>query len=81
MIAAWLSAAWGRLAAYGAAMAAGAGLLAGIWLSGRRQGRQEAARDALGRDLENRKVRDAVDRDVQRRPDPAADLLRDWRRD
>lgn len=46
----------------------------------RQEGRDQARRDALGQDLENRRTRDAVDRDVAREPDPA-DRLRDrWRR-
>lgn len=70
-----------RLAGWLAPLLAGAGAVMALLAYGRRQGRQEAERRALGRDLENRRVRDAVEMDLARRPDPAADLLRDWRRD
>lgn len=78
MLAAW----WGRVVApYVAAAMAGVALFGSVLLAGRRQGREQAARRALGRDLEIRETRDAVDRGVAREPDAAGRLQRDWRRD
>jgi hypothetical protein len=78
MLAAW----WGRaVAPYVAAALAGFALFGSVMLAGRRQGRIEAERRALGRDLEIRETRDAVDRAVAREPD-AGRVLRDrWSRD
>lgn len=65
------------LLALGVAVAA----LGYAFLSGKRQERQQASNRALGRDIENRRTRDAVERAVAREPDPAERLRRDWSRD
>ncbi|MBR0655336.1 hypothetical protein [Plastoroseomonas arctica] len=67
---------WGYAAAAGGVLAA----LGWAWLRGAASAREAARRAALDHDLDNRRTRDAVDRAVAARPDPAADLLRDWRR-
>ncbi|HEY4254507.1 MAG TPA: hypothetical protein VGM87_25115 [Roseomonas sp.] len=81
-----LLAAWGWFAgtrggrilmAFGAAI----GALGWAWLAGRRAAEQRAAQDALRGDIDNRRIRDAVDRDVARDPDPGERLRRDWSRD
>lgn len=66
----WAIAILGGLAAFGS-----------VLFAGRRQGRIEAERRALGRDLEVRETRDAVDRSVSREFDPAGRLRDRWRRD
>lgn len=77
----WLAGLPSKLWGYVGAALAGLALLWTAREGWRRAGRAEAERRALGQDLANRKVRDAVEMDLARRPDPAADLLRDWRRD
>lgn len=66
---------------YVAAALAGIALFGSVLLAGRRQGRIEAERRALGRDLETRETRDAVDRSVAREPDAAGRLRDRWSRD
>lgn len=60
-----------------------AGLLGAVALlfAGRRQGRTSAEAEARRQDIENRDTRDAVERDVGRRPDAAERLRADWSRD
>jgi hypothetical protein len=65
------------LLAVGVAVAA----LGYAFLSGRQQERLQAGNRALGRDIENRRTRDTVERAVAREPDPAERLRRDWSRD
>jgi hypothetical protein len=78
LVTAW----WARaVAPYVAAALAGFALFGSVLLAGRRQGRQEAERRALGRDLEIRETRDAVDRGVAREPDAAGRLRDRWSRD
>lgn len=73
---------WTRSATpYVAAALAGFALFGSVLLAGRRQGRIEAERRALGRDLETREARDAVDRSVAREPDAAGRLRDRWSRD
>lgn len=66
---------------YVAAALGGIALFGSVLLAGRRQGRIEAERRALGRDLETRETRDAVDRSVAREPDAAGRLRDRWSRD
>jgi hypothetical protein len=80
MLAAW----WARaVAPYVAAALGGIALFGSVLLAGRRQGRIEAERRALGRDLDIRETRDEINRTVERAPPgDAADRLRDkWSRD
>jgi hypothetical protein len=78
MLAAW----WARaVAPYVAAALAGIALFGSVLLAGRRQGRIEAERRALGRDLDIRETRDVVDRSVARQPDAADRLRQSWSRD
>ncbi|MFC4170431.1 hypothetical protein, partial [Teichococcus aestuarii] len=70
----WLA---GWAAALGAAVLAVLGLLG----AGRRQGRAEAETAATRRDIQAREIRDAVERDVAREPDPAQRLRERWTRD
>lgn len=77
LLAAWGVRVQGWMLAVGAALA----VVVGAFLAGRRGARDAAAARALGRDLERRGVRDAVDRGVARDPDAAGRLQRDWRRD
>jgi hypothetical protein len=70
MIAALWSRAWGYVAAAGAVLAA----VAGVWLSGRRAGRDAVAAEAARRGEEARRAGDAAARDAQR--DGASDRLR-----
>ena len=73
---------WARsIAPYVAAVLAGLALFGSVLFAGRRQGRIEAERRALGRDLEIRETRDAVDRAVAREPDAAGRLRDKWSRD
>ncbi len=71
---------WGYAAAAGAVLAA----LGWAWMRGASHARDTERREALDHDLGNRRTRDAVDRLVAPaclgQDDPAADLLRDWRR-
>jgi hypothetical protein len=77
-----LGAWWARsVTPYVAATLAGFALFGSVLLAGRRQGRIEAERRALGRDLEIRESRDAVDRGVAREPDAAGRLRERWSRD
>jgi hypothetical protein len=77
-----LGAWWARsVTPYVAATLAGFALFGSVLLAGRRQGRIEAERRALGRDLEIRETRDAVDRGVAREPDAAGRLRERWSRD
>lgn len=73
---------WARsIAPYVAGAIAAVALIGGLLLAGRRQGRIEAERRALGRDLEIRETRDAVDRAVAREPEPVERLRSKWSRD
>lgn len=56
-------------------------LLVGAAWRGRRSAAREAERRGLARDLANRRLRDAVDRDVAQRDDAARRLHDEWRRD
>ena len=79
-----LGAWWARsITPYIAATLAGFALFGSLLLAGRRQGRLEAERRALGRDLETRETRDAVNRTVERAPagDAAGRLRERWSRD
>jgi hypothetical protein len=75
-----LSAAWGRAAGWLAAAGAAVALLAAAYAAGRRDGRSLSETGMFRRAARAREVRDAVDRDVDRAGDPAAELRRDWRR-
>jgi hypothetical protein len=55
-------------------------LLVGAVWRGRQSAARDAARRSLAQDLANRRVRDAVDRDVAQRGDAARRLHDDWRR-
>lgn len=77
---AWLLTLGSRLWGYVATAAAAIGAVVWFWLSAKSAGKREAERDALGKDLENRNVRDREDRAVSGVDDPAAELLKDWRR-
>jgi len=79
-VTALLAGLWSRIWGYAAAAGAMLAALGWAWLRGAGHARAAARRDALDHDLANRRIRDAVDRAVAARPDPAADLLRDWRR-
>jgi|GEM_PF-2760627 hypothetical protein len=73
---------WARsIAPYVAGAVAAIALVGGLLLAGRREGRQAAERRALGRDLEIRETRDAVDRAVAREPEPVERLRSKWSRD
>lgn len=73
---------WARaVAPYVAAAVAGIALLGSVLLAGRRQGRMEAERRALGRDLFTRETRDEVDRNAARERDAAGRLRDRWSRD
>jgi hypothetical protein len=73
---------WARsIAPYVAGAVAAVAVVGGLLLAGRREGRQAAERRALGRDLEIRETRDAVDRAVAREPDAAGRLRDKWSRD
>jgi hypothetical protein len=73
MIAALWSRAWGYVAAAGAVLAA----VAGVWLSGRRAGRDAVAAEAARRGEEARRRGDDAAREAQR--EGAAKRLRDGR--
>jgi hypothetical protein len=75
-----LAGAWSRVSGYAAVVGAALAALGWAYLRGASQAREAARRAALDHDLDNRRTRDVVDRAVAARPDPAADLLRDWRR-
>jgi uncharacterized Ntn-hydrolase superfamily protein len=75
-----IAAAWGRAAGWLAAAGAALALLAATYAAGRRDGRGLSETQALRRAARAREIRDAVDRDVDRADDPAAELRRDWRR-
>lgn len=79
-IAGLLAAAWARAAGWVAAAGAAVALLAAAHAAGRRDGRALSETEMLKRAARAREVRDAVDRDVDRAGDPAAELRRDWRR-
>ena len=85
MIAAILGAwSWFTGTAIGRAVLLAAAFLAALGLAftrGRAAAIDRERLRAAEADLANRRTRDAVDRDVAARPDPGADLLRDWRRD
>jgi uncharacterized membrane protein YdjX (TVP38/TMEM64 family) len=70
MIAALWGRVWGYVAAAGAVLAA----VAGVWLSGRRAGRDAAAADAARQGEEARARGEAAERQAQR--DGAAERLR-----
>jgi hypothetical protein len=81
MIAA-LTAFWTRaIMPYVAIALGGLALFGSVLFAGRRQGRIEAERRALGRDLEVRETRDAIDRSANRERDPAQRLRDKWSRD
>jgi uncharacterized Ntn-hydrolase superfamily protein len=77
MIAALWARASGWLVAAGAVLAA----LGAAWWAGRRAGTASARTRALEAEIRTREIRDAVDRDVARLPDPIGQLRERWSRD
>lgn len=75
-----LAAAWRRVAGWLAVAGAAIAMLAAFYAAGRRDGRALTENETHRRAARAREVRDAVDRDVDRAGDPAAELRRDWRR-
>lgn len=67
---------WTALAAIGGALA----LLGGAWLKGRSAGTQAARVRQIQEAAKQRTTRDEIDRSVDREPDPAGELRRDWSR-
>jgi hypothetical protein len=66
----WLAAGVAAMAAIGAAL-----------FTARRGGMRDQAAREMAQRVEARNVRDAMDRDVARQPDPAGRLLDRWSRD
>lgn len=76
-----LGGAWSRVQAWTVAAAALLAAIGAVYLAGRRGANAEAEARALRRDLRQRDVRDAVDRDVARERSPAERLRERWARD
>lgn len=69
-----------RVWGYAAVAALAAAILVGAYFQGQSSAEAEARTSALEADIKNRRTRDEVDRSTAATPDPAAELLRDWRR-
>lgn len=79
-----LAAAWAllrtRLGAWAAAVAAVVATVAYAFLAGRRNASRAAIMQRQAEALKQRNTRDEIDRAVDRNPDPAGELRRDWSR-
>ena len=70
---------WNKVYAYVIVAAAAVAAIAAIYLRGRSDANKETERRVLGKDLENRRVGDAIRNDVDLLDNPA-ERLRKWQR-